>query len=302
MGATLSSDFVFEPKVWADHVMAYFDDKLVYGAFALQNRELVAEGSGLVVNFPYYQSIGAAEEPEENESLQVDNLTDDSFNVTVKEIGKAVGIKKKAFKKSADRVAGIVSEAQRQIGRVMAEKVDLDLNAEISDPANYEAGYTASAAAGLMSVNILLEAKIVAFGDKADEAEVCFMHPLQYLDLAVNATTGFLKADANDPLFNVKGFMGRLFGMAIVVANSVKKHADIDGLDAYRCTFHKVNSYGFMIKQDPEMEEDKDILARERLYAGTQWYGVKSFHAKIASDDLKAGACITTISKADGVA
>ena len=130
MAATKSSDFKFEPKVWSDHAMAYFDERLVYGAFAITNEELEREGTGLTVNFPYYETVGEAEEPSEDESLKVDNLMDDSFNATVLEVGKAVGVKKKAFKASADKQANIMAEAQRQIGRRHAEKADAKLNDE----------------------------------------------------------------------------------------------------------------------------------------------------------------------------
>ncbi len=44
------------------------------------------------------------------------------------------------------------------------------------------------------------------------------------------------------------------------------------------------------------MDEDKDILARERLYTGNQWYAVKSFHKKISALDKKTGGLITTVS------
>ncbi len=256
-GATKSSDFTFEPKVWSDHAMAYFDKKLVYGGFALKNDELKAEGSGLTVNFPYYKTIGEAEEPEEDESLTIDNLSDDSFSATVFEIGKAVGIKKKAFKKSADSVAGIVGEAQRQLGRVHAEKVDAKLNDELltydgvfggavgNDPTKFDnmtIGFTASASTDVMNVRNLLTAKIRAFGDKSEDAVVCFMHSLQWLDSQIDTTAGFLKADANDPLSAIKGFTGRLFNMAIVVVDSIKKtSAQIDGKDAYVAHFHKMN-------------------------------------------------------------
>lgn len=296
MSATKSTDFVFEPKVWSDHIMAYFDKKLVYGAFALTNEELKAEGSGLTVNFPYYKAIGDAEEIGEDESLTVDNLSDDSFSSTVFEVGKAVGIKKKAFKKSADSVSGIVSEAQRQIARVHAEKVDSKLNTEITTAANYQVGFQAAAAADLMTVKNLLKAKVVAFGDKHDESVVCFMHSLQWLDMMSQDANGFLKADANDPLSAIKGFTGRIFDMAIVVVDSVPQVADIDGKNAYKAHFHKMNSFGIMWKQDMEMDEDKDILARERLYTGNQWYAVKSFHGKVSALDKKAGAMITTVS------
>lgn len=296
--STQSSDFVFEPKVWSDHIQAYFDQKLVYGAFALRNDELKAEGTGLTVNFPYYKAIGAAEEPDEDESLTVDKLQDDSFSATVFEAGKAVGIKKKAFKKSADSVAGVVSEAQRQMARVMAEKVDNKLNTEITTGANYQAGFEASVAGDTATIRNLHRAKILGFGDKADDAVVCFMHSLQWLDLINDTTAGFLKADANDPFKAIKGFKGRLLDMAIVVVDSVKKNVggQVGGKDTYLGTIHKMNSFGIMEKQEMEMDEDKDVLARERIYTANQWYAVKSFHAKVSSLDKKACSFLTTIS------
>ena len=40
MASTESGDFLFDPKVWSDHVRAYFDRKLVYGAFAVRDNTL----------------------------------------------------------------------------------------------------------------------------------------------------------------------------------------------------------------------------------------------------------------------
>jgi len=40
MAATVSTDFTFEPKVWKDHIRAYFDKKLVFGAIAMQDDTL----------------------------------------------------------------------------------------------------------------------------------------------------------------------------------------------------------------------------------------------------------------------
>lgn len=302
MAATLSTDLLFEPKVWSDHVKAYFDDKLVYGAFALRNRDLQAEGTGLTVNFPYYKQIGAAEEPAESASLTVDNLSDDSFSATVFEVGKAVGIRKKAFKKSADSSSGMLAEAQRQIARVHAEKVDDKLIAEIHLNAvpgtytNLEVGYLATAANDKMDVKKFMTGRITAFGDKYDETVVAFMHSKQLLSLLTDASAGFLKADANDPMSVVKGFQGRTInGTAIIVADKVPKYyQQIGAQDAYMCTFHKMNAYGIMEKQMMEFDDDKDILAREIIITGNEWYAVKSFHKKISTDDKKSGAIVTT--------
>jgi hypothetical protein len=293
--STSSGDFVFEPKVWSDHIQAYFDRFLVYGAFALRNDELKAEGSGLTVNFPYFKAIGDAEEPAEDEALTVDSLQDDSFSATVFEVAKAVGFKKKAFKKSAASTDRIMSEAQRQIARVHAEKVDKRLHTEMET--SYTQGYLATAAGDVMNVRSLNSGKIVAFGDKHKQSVVCFMHSLQFLDLLNDSTAGFLKADANDPMYMVEGFEGRLLGMAIVTVDSVTKlGSQIGGKDAYRALICKENAYGIMMKQEMEMDSDKDILNREIIITGNEWYAVKNFDRKISSLDKKIAAVTTTVS------
>lgn len=297
MSATVSADFVFTPKVWADHIRAYFNDKLVFGSVAMRNEDLRPDaGKGETVSFPYFKAIGAAEEPAETAGLAVDNLEDDSFSCTVKEVGKAVGIKKKAFKVSAARSETIIQELQRQIARVMAEKVDDDLLTEFSTSGNYTQGYTATAAANVMTVRVLNQGKTVAFGDKADEAIVCFMHSLQFLDLMNDTTAGFLKADAQDPMALVGGFKGRLLGMAIVVADKIPAIADIDSESARAAYIHKMNPYGLIVKQDMEMESDYDILQREWVFTGNEWYGVKSFHGKVSANDKRTARLSTTVS------
>lgn len=294
MPSTQSSDFVFEPKVWSDHVQAYFDQFLVFGAFAVRNNELEAEGSGLTVNFPYFKAMGAAEEPAENEALTVDKLTDDSFSATVFEVAKAVGFKKKVFKKSAASQDQIMSEAQRQIARVHAEKVDAKLHTEIET--SMTVGYQAAAAADVMNIRTLNVGKIKAFGDKHQAAAVCFMHSFQLLDLQNDTTAGFLKADANDPMQMVQGFSGRLLNMAIVVNDSMTKNVagQVGGKDTYTAIICKENAYGIMMKQQMEMDSDKDILNREIIVTGNEWYAVKNFDRKISSLDKKIASLITT--------
>jgi len=296
MAATESGDLLFDPKVWSDHVQAYFDKKLVYGAFAVMDRTLEAEGTGLTVNFPFYGKIGAAEEPLETASLTVDNLSDDSFNATVFEVGKAIGFKKKSFKKSADSVSGMISEGQRQMARVHAEKVDEKLITEIHAGAN-----NTDVSAGPVDVKLTLpllnKARISAVGDKMNDAQVCMMHSKQYLDIVNDSGTGLLKADANDPAMWVEGFMGRFLGMAIVVTDQVPS-SGAGPTTEYSCSFHKNGAYGIMEKQMLEFDEDKDILAREKIYTSNQWYAVKSFHAKVAADDLRS-AVIKTNATAD---
>lgn len=282
MPATVAADFAFVPKVWQDHIMAYFDRKLVYGAFALRDDSLSA-APGLTQNFPYFKKIGAVQSPSEDEGLAVDNLTDDSFNVTVSEVSKAVGITKKAFKVSAARTDRIIQEVQEQIGRVFAEKIDADLYTAFS--ASYTSGIVSSAGNSWANMNIrnLNTGKIKAFGDKHKDSVVCFMHSLQFLDMMTDTTSGFLVANALDPMFMVEGFEGRLAGLAIISVDTVAKNTggQLNGKDNYDAWIHKANAYGFMVKQEMELESDYDILHRQWVFAGDQWYGTRSFDQTI---------------------
>lgn len=274
MSATVSTDFVFSPKVWKEHVAAFFRDKLVFGAIAVMDDTLTAQ-PGETINFPFFTKIGAAEEPAETDSLTVDNLADDSFFATVKEIGKAVGVKKKAFKVSAARTERIIEEVTAQIGRVMAENVDDTLLAEFSAGGNFTEPTLAVTGKSVRSIN---EAKVKGFGDLHTDAIALQINSLDMLDVMNDTTAGLLKADATDPLIDAPGFRGRMLGMAVF---------EVDKTASGTAFIHKVDPYGFIIKQDMELDVDFDILAREWVWAGNQWYAAKSFHAKIANDDLK---------------
>jgi len=279
MGATVSSDFAFEPKVWKEHIAAFFRDKLVLGAIAMTDDTLTSQ-PGESINFPFFKKIGAAEEPAETVSLTVDNLSDDSFSATVKEVGKAVGMKKKAFKVSAARTDRIIQEIAAQIGRVHAEKVDADLLVEFSTGGNFELPTITVSGKNVRSIN---EGKVVAFGDLHTDAIALQINSLDMLEVVNDTTTGLLKADATDPMINAPGFRGRLLGMAVF---------EVDSIPVGTPFVHKVDPYGFIIKQDMELDVDFDILAREWVWAGNQWYAVKSFHGKIASDDLKTAKIV----------
>lgn len=274
MAATVSSDFAFEPKVWKEHVAAFFRDKLVFGAIAMSDDTLTAQ-PGETINFPFFTKIGAAEEPAETDSLSVDNLADDSFSATVKEVGKAVGVKKKAFKVSAARTERIIEEVASQIGRVIAENVDDTLLAEFSTAGNFDEPTLAVTGKSVRSLN---EAKVKGFGDLHTDAIALQINSLDMLDVMNDTTAGLLKADANDPLIDAPGYRGRLLGMAVF---------EVDKTAAGTAWIHKVDPYGFIIKQDMELDVDFDILAREWVWAGNQWYAAKSFHEKISADDKK---------------
>jgi len=281
MAATASTDFVFAPKVWKEHISAYFRSKLVFGAIAMNDDSLTQE-PGTTINFPYFKKIGAAEEPAESASLSVDSLSDDSFSATVKEVGKAVGITKKSFKVSAARTERVIQEITSQIGRVHAEKLDADLLTELSSVGNFIAPTMSVTGKNVRSIN---SGKVTAFGDLHKDAVALHINSLDMLDVMNDSTAGLLKADALDPMIQVPGYAGRLLGMAVF---------EVDSVAAGTSYVHKLDPYGYILKQDMELESDYDILAREWVFTGNQWYAVKSFHSKIDSNDLKTAKLVYT--------
>ena len=274
MPASVAADFDFTPKVWKDHVRAYFDKKLLFGALADTDDELTA-APGETINFPYFEAIGAVEEPAETDTLTVDNLEDDDFSATVKEIGKAVGVKKKAFKVSGARTERIIKEIVSQMGRVHAEKIDADLLTEIDAAANNEAETSMTEGANIRS---LAELKVMGFGDKHKDAIALHINSASMLTVLTDNSTGFLKADSNHPFFMTPGYSGMLLGMAVF---------ETDQVPATHCFIHKENPYGFIVKQDMEIESDYALLTREWVFTSNEWYAVKSYHAKISTLDKK---------------
>jgi len=286
MATTLPADFAFVPKVWEDAVMAYFPKKLMFGAVAMQNNTLTQQ-PGTSINFPYFKTIGAASELLVTDDIVPDKMSDDSFSATVKEIGKGVAIRRGALMTSSQEQDVIFGEIQRQIARVMAEKVDADLITEVNTATSHVQGFSAAAAADKASVQNILKGLVTAFGDRQDEVVALYMHSQAYLNIVTDSTAGFLKADANDPFWNQPGFMGRLLGKAVFVTDQCPNGTAVDTKKTFHMFAVKANPYGIITKAAPMMEQDYDLLGREYLFTGTMWYAVKSFHSKVSADDKR---------------
>lgn len=286
MAATLAADFGFQPQVAKDHISAYFRKKLVVGAFAYNDNTLKGE-DGDIIDFPFYSKIGAAEKPAETASLTVDNLTDGSFQATVFEVGKAVGFTKKSLRKHAKGPDGAFQEAAAQIAQVHAELLEDELIAVMENVANHDQIFTATVVGDLMNIRLLNQVRLTGFGDRADEAVVWMVHSHNWLDFLNDTTAGFLKMDANDPFYSVPGFQGRLFGMAVVITDNMPRVTDIGGKRVYASYIAKANAYGFLEAQETEIEDDYDLLARQYVMTGNQWYAVRGFHKAISTDDAR---------------
>lgn len=297
--STSSSDLAFRPKVWSDHVSVFRDRKMGLGQLALRDNTLQAE-PGETVNFPYYKAIGDAQEPGEDEGLEVRKLSDDAFAVTVKEVGNAVGWKDKAKRVSGDRRAnGPEEEAQAELGRTLAEHIDKDIIKTINAVGASSNGFIGSTSSDTASVKNLLKGNILGFGDKAEQTVAYAMHSYDYLMMMTNSDAGFLKADANHPFYNLPGFMGTILGKALFVLDTMPEvPGGVAGKKAYYHFAFKANPFGIYTAEEIKMEKDRDILKRENVVAATMWYGILSLHGKVSPNDKRIikGAFATDLS------
>lgn len=300
---TTAADIKVKQDVMNEHLDAFFNEKLGLISLGARNNELVGK-PGETISFPYFKLIGDAEDLEEDEAMSVDKLTDDEFKVTIKETGKAVGFTDKSLRVS---VAGqspeavrerVEKEALRQMALKFAKKVDDDLiNDVLKVATNYHQGFTAAAATDVFNIGNLLTQKITSFGDKQDEAVAHLMHSLHLLTLLKDNTAGFLKADATHPFYGANGYQGLLLGQAIFVNDKVPQLANVDGKKAFAAYTFKADPFGLIHAKDFQPEQDRDILSRQNIIAGTMWYGLTGLHGKISVDDrrISMGSYATTV-------
>ena len=308
--ATLKSEFGYTPQVASDHILAYFQKKIIWGSLGYKGIKMFDRTQGETITFPYWKKLGDAEDGVENTALTVDDLGDATFTATVKEIGKAAGITDSARIASGATREEWDSEALRQIGRVFAEKVDADLLAEITTSNNHKSvrsvtnkSITGSfdTTRGLSSlsgdrcnIRALHTSQTQAFGDRAQEVSAVVLHSRCWNDIATDGTAGFLQADALDPFFGKQGFQGRdMWGAAWFINDNVPS-STVTVTDNSTATqqyhvrnvvFLKPRAYGFILKRDAMVERDRDILKRVDVLSGTHWYAVKSFHNQLTSQN-----------------
>ena len=322
MAITTKSDWTFDPQVASGYISAYFRERLIWAKLAWMpagEKEFNEKTPGGKITFPYWGKIGAAQDKVESVAMAVDKITDNEFMAEIKAISKAVSITDAARKYSGATREELESEVHRQIGRVMAEKVDKDVLAELSlatssdsvENNNGDVTITSTfdpATRGIddvkvrpMRCNIRNITKVLTegFGDRRNEAKVIILHPKHYNDIETDQGAGFLKADANDPLYKLPGFVGRsnlFLGLAFFINEGVPLGNKITVTDSagttqkfqeYKSFILKADPLGFWPKQKPLLEYARDILKSDDYVACTQWYAVKSFHKKISSQDVR---------------
>jgi len=263
MADTLAADMIV-PDVWADMVQAEFTGNMVLGDLALQDN--ILEGKpGDTVHFPKFATLTDADVLTEAVAMVPEKLTTTDETATISEAGKAVEISDTALLTGFGDPLG---EIRRQLGIVVARRIDTSLRAE----AEVAGAYTSSVAAAI-SADAVAD-MLGEFGDNSDPTDFAglIIHSKQKTDLFKD--DDFTRQDSYGP-GNVlaRGQIGDIFGIPVIVSDRVTVTAGAP--DTYGAILVKRGALGLLYKRRPVVESDRDILRRTTVLTTNVHYAVK---------------------------
>lgn len=252
-GKTTSAQMIV-PDVWADMVQAKFKGAMILGTLATEDNTL--EGKpGDTVSFPKWTALGEAEDLTEGTPMTPEQLgTDPGNSATIKEAGKAVELTDKS------RLVAFgdpYAETQRQLGVLIARKIDTDLR-------------LAAEAAGVVTVDASTEplswdvmvSGIEKFGDEWDPDNMAGLVIHSTQRAALLRDPNFISADKLGAGAVIpRGVIGQAGGVNILVSNRLTT-AGTGADTTYNALLLRRGSLGLLYKRRPIVETDRDILAR----------------------------------------
>jgi hypothetical protein len=216
--ATLLAN-VLDLDVWAGIAQGEFVGRLILSQFAQESDTLVGR-PGDAINFPKWGTLGAAQELTETTEIAIDKLTATSVSATVQEIGKGYGVSDRA---QITAMGDPLGEGARQMGIVLARKVDDDLGAVLKalTPTTIRTGvvaegtpasvgtYSATTTGTALDYNLFVDA-MTAYGEdiamediRAIIVEATGLRKIMKLPEFKNELQGF-------------GQIGRVFGIPVI--------------------------------------------------------------------------------------
>jgi hypothetical protein len=248
-------------------VAAEFPNKLVFGSGLFSNVYTDLEGvPGDTLHFPKFNALTDAADVTEATDLPIERLTTADDTATIKEAGKAVEITDKAI------LVGMgdpVAEAARQLGIVVARKIDADLQAGLlAAPAGTKTIAGAAGSAGTFGVAGMWALRDLFGEDGADPFAFSAYVINSARHAQIRSSDEFNSADnvgqGNQVL--VRGYVGAFGGVPVVVS---------DRMPALKVVLLRGKPLGLAYKRRPIVESDRDILARTNLITTNVHYGVK---------------------------
>lgn len=280
-----TSSVVINPEVWGDMAQAAFTGQVrVAGSAAVVEDNTLEGAPGSLIHFPKWGAIADLDDLAEGTPMTPSAMSTSNSTATIKEAGKAVEITDKARLVS---LGDPEAEARRQFGILAARKVDAALITQAQADETAQGGgtpYTFTIAAGGGKTKLTwLDYIVPSIGKFGDEWE-----PSDFAGLWINsAQLGDIFADSqfiNAATLGANGTpvttgqIGAIAGVPVLVSNRVA---------AKTFLIMKKGALGLLYKKRPNVESDRDILARSTVVTTTMHYAVKRLDDK--------GVCVGTI-------
>lgn len=211
---TTKLENLVDPEVMAPMISAKIAKAIVATPFAKIDTTLEGQ-PGSTITVPRYQYIGEAEDVAEGVEAGTVKLETDTDTYTVKKIMKAVTLTDEAILSGYGNPVG---EANSQLGKAIAEKIDNDVMDELKGA---KLKYTSSANA--ISYNEVVNA-IDKFGEEENVPKVMFIHPSQVTQLRKDEN--FISNDKYNNNVMMRGEIGMIANTRIVAS---KKAINADG-------------------------------------------------------------------------
>lgn len=240
------------PEVMADILSAELPNKLKFAPLADVDNTLVGQ-PGDTITIPAFKYIGDAEDLTEGVAMGTVKLETTTRPVTIKEAGKAVEITDKAVNSG---LGDPIGESNKQILMAINAKVDTDC-IEALKGATLELDKSAE----VISYNNIVSA-VDLFEEEDDEKKILFIHPLQ--KGTIRKDPDFIKNIDNAYM---TGTIGELAGCEVVASGKVPEAAGV-----YTNFIVKPGALAIYLKERPELEDDRDILARSTVIAASEYY------------------------------
>ena len=288
-GVTSASDLLYDPEVARAIVWEEFEKAGIFKARAVEFRDLVGQ-AGDTITFPYVGRLTVAEDVSEGGTPTKEKLTNNKLTATVSKAMKEIAFYDEAVNKGGQP---FVDDGISQMGRVFAEKIDAAFKAAIvaagEGSGGYKTGFAPTTTDDVMSLEALLRALAVGFGDKWARLPklTLYVHSYQFADLALDPKAKFTQ-QAN---FQAEGFRGNLLGMDVVVSDDVVPTSSVDvggtTTTVYDAWIAMPTALAYIVKQDLKIEKDRDIETQETDYVGSLFYAVKCFNQVRYSGDVR---------------
>ena len=200
---TTKLENMVDPEVMAPMITAKISEKIVATPFAKIDTTLVGQ-PGSTITIPRYKYIGEAEDVAEGVEAGTVKLETDTDTYTVKKAMKAVTLTDEAILSGYGNPVG---EANSQLGKAIAEKIDNDVMDELKGAQN---NVTLE---GDISYDNVVNA-IDRFNEEENVPKVMFIHPKQVTQLRKDSD--FISNDKYNNNVIMRGEIGMIANTRIV--------------------------------------------------------------------------------------